>query len=54
MNHLGHKDRQKLRLNHIKPLLDEGLLSMTFPDKPNHQEQKYITTEKGKELCNQE
>ena len=35
-------------------LLDEGLLSMTFPDRPNHQEQKYIITEKGKEICCQD
>jgi hypothetical protein len=25
---------------------------MTFPDNPNHQEQKYITTEKGKNAIN--
>jgi len=49
MHHLGHKHKQTFRLNYIKPLLDAGLLSMTFPDNPNHQAQKYITTEKGKE-----
>ena len=48
MSFLGYKNRQKFRLNHIKPLLEEGLLSMTIPEKPNHNEQKYITTEKGK------
>jgi ATP-dependent DNA helicase RecG len=51
MSHLGYKHRQNFRLHHIKPMLEEGLLSMTFPENPNHQEQKYITTEKGKELC---
>ena len=44
MNHLGYKDRKNFRLEHIKPLLEKSLLSMTFPDNPNHQEQKYVTT----------
>jgi len=52
MNLLGHKHKQTFRLNYIKPLLEEGLLSMIFPDNPNHQNQKYITTEKGKETLN--
>ena len=51
MIHLEYKNRYRFRINHIKPLLNEGLLSMTFPDRPNHQKQKYITTEKGKEIC---
>ena len=50
MNHLEYKNRYKFRLNYIKPMLEEGLLSMIFPDNPTHQEQKYITTEKGKEI----
>jgi len=50
MSHLGYVDRKKFRLNHIKPLLEDGLLSMTFPNIPNHQDQKYITTDKGKEI----
>jgi len=52
MNYLGYKHRYKFQLNYIKPLLEEGLLSMTFPDNPKHQNQKYITTEKGKETLN--
>jgi hypothetical protein len=48
MTLLGHKHKQTFRLNHIKPMLEDGMLSMTFPDNPNHQNQKYITTEKGK------
>ena len=47
MNHLGYKSRKKFRLNYIKPLLEEGLLSMTIPDKPNHQEQKYFSSTTG-------
>ena len=49
MTHSEYKNLKKFRLNHIKPLLEEGWLSMTFPDNPNHQDQKYVTTEKGRE-----
>jgi len=35
-------------------MLEKELLSMTFPKKPNRQEQKYITTQKGKEISYQE
>ena len=48
MIQIEYKNRYKFRLNYIKPMLEEGLLSMTFPDNPNHQDQKYITTKKGK------
>ena len=50
MNYLGHKNKQKFRIHYINPLIEEGLLSMTFPDNPNHMGQKYITTEKGKNI----
>ena len=50
MNHLGYKDSKNFRFKHIKPLIEEKLLSMTFPNNPNHQEQKYITTKKGTNL----
>ena len=53
MIHLEYMNRYKFRLNHIKPMIEEGLLTMLFPEKPNHQDQKYITTEKGKEICHQ-
>lgn len=33
---------------HIQPLLAEGLLEMTLPDKPNSRLQKYRLTEKGR------
>ena len=54
MTHLEYMNRYKFRLNHINPMIEKGLVSMLFPDKPNHQDQKYITTEKGKEICHQE
>ncbi|MBU0952295.1 MAG: putative DNA binding domain-containing protein [Elusimicrobia bacterium] len=43
-------NRTKFRNRYINPLLQEGLLGMTVPDKPNSRLQKYRTTEKGLEL----
>ena len=39
---LGYKER-KTAAKYIKRLLDEGRLAMTIPDKPNSQNQKYVT-----------
>ncbi|KAA6303903.1 hypothetical protein EZS27_044455, partial [termite gut metagenome] len=44
------KDRNTLMKKYIKPLIDEKLLAMTVPDKPNSRLQKYYTTDKGKSL----
>ncbi|GHT06691.1 hypothetical protein AGMMS49525_15230 [Bacteroidia bacterium] len=41
------KDREKFMKNYIKPLVEESLLAMTVPDKPNSRFQKYYTTENG-------
>lgn len=43
-------DRTKFKRKYINPLIAEGLLAMTVPDKPNSRLQKYYTTEKGKSL----
>ena len=39
---LGYKDRRSAR-RVVLPLLDQGRLAMTIPDKPNSRFQKYIT-----------
>ena len=44
------KDRTKFRKKFITPLITDGLLQMTIPDKPNSPKQKYVITEKGKKL----
>jgi ATP-dependent DNA helicase RecG len=41
-------DRTKFRDQVLKPLLNEGLLNMTIPDKPTSSKQEYRLTEKGR------
>ena len=39
---LGYKDKKTIR-KYLNPLLDEGLIGRTVPDKPNSRNQKYLT-----------
>lgn len=43
-------DRKHFRNMILKPLLENGLLEMTIPDKPNSSKQRYRTTEQGHEF----
>lgn len=43
-------DRTKFRDQVLKPLLADGLLEMTIPDKPTSSKQRYRTTDKGRNL----
>ena len=42
MEVLGFKERKSAR-RYVKPLLEQGRLAMTLPDKPQSKNQKYIT-----------
>lgn len=42
MEYLHYKDKKTMR-KYLKPLLEEGRLAMTIPDKPNSSKQKYIS-----------
>ena len=42
MARLGIKSKETLRENYINPALENGLIKMTIPNKPNSKNQKYI------------
>lgn len=47
---LGLRARKNFRILYLAPALQQGLIEMTIPDKPNSRLQKYRLTEKGKQL----
>ena len=42
MEKLGIKSKETLRANYIDPAIENGLIKMTLPDKPNSKNQRYI------------
>lgn len=46
----GVKHRTNFRKNHIDPLVNDGLLALTIPDKLSSPNQRYVTTDKGKKV----
>lgn len=44
---VGRSDRTKFRHRVLNPLIVDGLIEMTIPDKPRSSKQKYRLTEKG-------
>lgn len=49
MSEMSWKDRTKFRRRFLMPMVEQGLLEMTIPDKPNSRLQKYVITQLGKE-----
>ena len=47
---VGRSDRTKFRDQVLNPLLEEGLVEMTIPDKPRSSRQRYRLTGKGRQL----
>lgn len=47
-------DRKSFRERYLKPALDDGLIEMTLPDKPNSRLQKYRLTDKGRQWLSQQ
>jgi len=52
-NLLQLKHRENFRDNYLIPALNEGILEMTIPDKPNSSKQKYRLTQKSIEMKKQ-
>jgi ATP-dependent DNA helicase RecG len=50
MNLLSFKDRTKFRIKYINPFLELELIAMTLPEIPKSPNQKYYTTQIGKDL----
>ena len=50
MKLLGRGSRDKFLSAVLKPALGKGLLEMTIPEKPKSRLQKYVITQRGKEL----
>jgi ATP-dependent DNA helicase RecG len=46
------KDRVNFKQNYLDPALEIGVIELKYPDSPNHPKQKYLVTEKGKEIRN--
>lgn len=44
---LNLANRENFRKNYLQPALDNGLIELTIPEKPNSSKQKYRLTEKG-------
>lgn len=42
--------RDFLRVRHLNPLLEQGIILMKYPDKPKHPKQKYYLSDYGKEI----
>jgi len=49
MKKYGYKDIKHFKENYIYPLIAEGKLRMTIPDKPTSPKQKYIRVNKERE-----
>lgn len=47
---MGLSNRTKFKNNYINLIIEEGLLEMTIPDKPNSSLQKYHLTALGRQL----
>ena len=45
--HCGYKNTKGFTKRYLRPLLDQGQLQMTIPDKPRSQHQKYVAIKKA-------
>ncbi|GHU13018.1 hypothetical protein AGMMS50225_22220 [Betaproteobacteria bacterium] len=50
LTHTGYRQRQSFVATHLEPLLTDGVLRLTLPDKPRSPNQRYVLTETGIKL----
>ncbi len=53
MEVVGRSDRTKFRNLLLAPLLEQGLIEMTIPDKPRSSKQRYRLTALGRQTLEQ-
>ena len=52
-DYLGLKDRKSFIDNYLNPTIQNGYITMKYPDNPNHPQQCYTLINKGKRLKNE-
>ena len=50
---VGLKDRMNFLEYSLNPAINEGFVTLLYPDKPRHPRQKYLLTVKGLALYNE-
>lgn len=53
LNVLELKERKSFISLYLNPAIDEGYVSMLYPDSPRHPHQKYLLTVKGLAVYNE-
>jgi hypothetical protein len=43
-------DRVNFMLSYLQPAIEQGFVSMKYPESPNHPKQRYLLTQKGKKI----
>lgn len=54
MEAVGLKDKRNILKKYIYPAIEQHLIEQLYPESPNHPQQKYRLTDKGKESLKQE
>lgn len=49
MDICGYKDRTSFRKSILNPMIENGYVAMSHPERPTHSDQQYQITELGKE-----
>lgn len=52
LDHIGLKNDRRCYLRHIFPIIENGWLSMTYPNTPKHPNQRYVLTQTGLKILN--